>query len=47
MSALLFSVFLGFLLASVLGVFAYVLAITLRALLAGRTRRGGPEGAQR
>ena len=34
MSALLFSAFIWFLLASLLGVFVYVLAITLRSLLA-------------
>ncbi len=37
MSALLFSAFVWFLLASLLGVFIYVLAITLRSLLAGRS----------
>ncbi|MFQ5918526.1 MAG: hypothetical protein ACE5I4_00605 [Thermoplasmata archaeon] len=47
MSALLFSVFLWFLLASLLGVFVYVLAITLRVLLTGRGRRRPPDGSQR
>ena len=37
MAALLFSVFVWFLLASLLGVFVYVLAITLRTLLAARS----------
>ncbi len=37
MAAVLFSVFLWFLLASLLGVFVYVLAITLRTLLAERS----------
>ena len=40
MSALLFAAFLWTLLASVVGVFVYVLAITLRALLTG------PEGGR-
>ena len=39
MSALLFSVFVWFLLASLLGVFVYVLAITLRSLFAGHFGR--------
>ncbi len=40
MSALLFSAFVWFLLASLLGVFVYVLAITLRTLLAARSEGG-------
>ena len=40
MSALLFSAFVWFLLASLLGVFVYVLAIALRTLLAARSEGG-------
>ncbi len=39
MSALLFSAFVWFLLVSLLGVFVYVLAITLRSLLVARSGR--------
>ncbi len=39
MSALLFSAFVWFLLASLLGVFVYVLVITLRSLWEGRSGR--------
>lgn len=46
MSLLAFSLFVWYLVAVVVGVFAYVLVITLRALLRGRKTEDAPPHAE-